>query len=152
MNTQLTTRELTTIKSSQCDEITGYHIYRNIAKQQKRYPENQAILNRIADDEMKHYNWLKRISDCDVAPSRLKIVGYSITSRILGPTFAIKLLEKNEELAQAKYGQLEHLPQIKNIMADEETHERELIEMVSEERLNYVCFDSMVNTMYFICL
>lgn len=138
MNTNLSPKERAMIRQSQKQEITGHHIYRIIAAQQKRNPENQAVLNRIADDEMKHYNWLKKLSGGDVSPSRCQIFMYSLTSKILGPTFAIKLLEKNEERAQKNYGHFENLPQIKDIMADEERHERELIDMVSEERLNYM--------------
>jgi VIT1/CCC1 family predicted Fe2+/Mn2+ transporter len=138
MNTNLSTKELAMIRHSQKQEITGHYIYKKIAEQQKRNPENQAVLYRIAEDEIKHYNWLKRLSGVEVNPSKGQIFIYSLTSKILGPTFAIKLLEKNEERAQMNYGQFENLPQIKDIMADEERHEKELIEMVSEERLNYM--------------
>ena len=60
-------------------------------------------------------------------------------ARVLGLTFAIKLMEKQEVNAQSIYEQLiPHLPQIKDIMESEEAHEKELIDMIKEERLDYI--------------
>ena len=138
MDKSLTAQQLRLIKLFQQQEITGHHIYKRVANQQKRNADNQEVLNRIAVDEIKHYNWLKKLSGCDVKPSYLQIAGYTLVAKILGPTFAIKLLEKNEEKAQAGYQLINELPQIKEIMAEEEAHERELIDLVSEEKLNYM--------------
>ncbi|MBN2742557.1 MAG: VIT1/CCC1 transporter family protein [Marinilabiliaceae bacterium] len=135
---ELTPSQRTLIVAAQRQEITSHHIYRKIAEQQKKHPENREVLYRIAEDEIKHYNWLKRLTQTDVSPIRSQIVLFSLISKTLGPTFAIKLLEKNEERAQVEYGEFAALPQITDIMADEERHEQELIAMISEERLNYM--------------
>ena len=39
-------------------EITEYHIYKNIAKMVKN-KEDKKILQKIADEELKHYNLWK---------------------------------------------------------------------------------------------
>ena len=138
MYTSLTAEQLGLIKMFQKQEITGHFIYKKIASQQKRNPDNQEVLNRIAIDEIKHYNWLKRLSGVEVKPSRLQVWVYSVVGRLFGPTFAIKLLEKNEERAQAGYAKIIELPQIAEIMGEEESHENQLIDLVSEEKLNYM--------------
>ncbi|MFT3740436.1 MAG: VIT1/CCC1 transporter family protein [Breznakibacter sp.] len=138
MDTPLSSVQLRMIKLFQKQEITGHYVYKQVASQQKWDSDNREVLNRIAIDEIKHYNWLKRLSGTDVKPSYTQIVSYSMAAKIFGPTFAIKLLEKNEEKAQAGYELVHELPQIKEIMAEEQAHERELIDMVSEQKLNYM--------------
>lgn len=133
---ELTQAQKKLIRIFQEQEITGHYIYRAIANQQKG--ENRDLLNKIAEDEIKHYNWLKKLSGNDIKPNQFRIFRFRMIAAILGPTFAIKLLEKDEEKAQAGYAQLDELPQIKQIMADEEVHEHELIDMISEEKLNYM--------------
>ena len=44
----------------QCNEITEHPIYRRPARIQK-FHENRRILERIAEDEEKHYNHWKRV-------------------------------------------------------------------------------------------
>lgn len=135
---QLTSLQISIIKKFQKLEITGYHVYRIVARHQKKNKENFEILNRIADEEQKHYNWLKKLSGEDVTPSQCTIFWFRMVSKILGPTFAIKLLEKAEEADQKAYQEIISLPQVMQIIEDEEEHERELIELVSEEKLNYM--------------
>lgn len=55
-----------------------------------------------------------------------------------GFTFAAKLLEKGEAEAPALYGEAaRRLPEAASILADEDLHEEELLEMLDEERLRY---------------
>ena len=51
----------------------------------------------------------------------------------------MKLLEGNEEKAQANYAQITaELPNAKQILADESKHEKLLIWMIDEKRLKYL--------------
>ncbi|MBQ1252422.1 MAG: VIT1/CCC1 transporter family protein, partial [Firmicutes bacterium] len=60
-------------------------------------------------------------------------------ARIFGFTFAVKLMEKGEENAQVKYDLLaEEAPESVQIKNDEEHHEKALLEILDEERLQYV--------------
>jgi VIT1/CCC1 family predicted Fe2+/Mn2+ transporter len=69
----------------------------------------------------------------------MKVFFYYGLARILGITFAIKLMEKGEVHAQNTYEQyLSYVPGLKNIISDEDKHEQELIGLIEEERLNYV--------------
>ena len=58
---------------------------------------------------------------------------------LMGYTFAIKLMESGEELAAGEYEKLiQEVPEAEKIMADEQRHEQELVELLDEERLEYV--------------
>ena len=46
------------IEEIQLNEITQYHIYKYIAKMVKN-KEDKKILQKIADEELKHYNLWK---------------------------------------------------------------------------------------------
>ena len=126
------------LKQAQKNEITEYFIYKKIAKKVK--PEsNQVILNRIADNEKEHFDFWKQYTNSEVKPNKAKIFYYYWIARILGFTFAIKLMEKGEEGAQKAYAEVaKEIPGAKNIIEDEERHENELVEMLDEKRLNYV--------------
>lgn len=57
----------------------------------------------------------------------------------LGLTFSLKLLEKGEEKATSAYQAIiANFPELKQVLEDEEEHERELIGLINEERLNYM--------------
>lgn len=121
----------------QRNEITEHHIYKRLAKAVKA-PENSRILNRIADDELKHYQLWKEYTHQDVEPDRFKMWFFYLISRVLGFTFGIKLMERGEEGAQSNYKQLEgQIKEINTFLHDENSHEQALIGMLDEESLRY---------------
>jgi VIT1/CCC1 family predicted Fe2+/Mn2+ transporter len=121
----------------QRNEITEYHIYSRLAKAVKS-PENQGVLQRIADDERRHYEQWKQHTGQEVAPDRLKVWWYTSVSRVLGFTFGVKLMERGEESAQESYGQLvAEVPEAESIAEEEHDHECALIELLDEEMLRY---------------
>ena len=70
---------------------------------------------------------------------KLKVFKYKLLARILGFTFAVKLMENGEENAQEEYEQLAtDVPESIAIRKQEEEHEDALLEMLDEERLQYV--------------
>ncbi len=124
--------------TAQYNEITEYHIYNNLARRLKN-KQNADILQRIADDEKRHYDFWKTYTKQDVKPSKFKVFYFSFLSRVFGLTFAIKLMEKGEEAAQVDYNELsKEISGAKQIANDEEQHEEELIELIEEEKLNYI--------------
>lgn len=121
----------------QRDEITEYHIYSRLAKKINS-PENAKILDQIAQDELRHYNEWMQYSGQKVAPNWLKVWWYYLISRIFGYTFGIKLMERGEEQAQKNYADITPvIPDAGRIQHEEDVHEERLIEMLSEERLEY---------------
>lgn len=119
-------------------EITEYRIYERLSKSVKD-PNNKKVLQSIADEELKHYNFWKSYTKKELKPNLWRVLFYFIISKILGLTFGLKLLENGEEQAQDAYEDISKIiPEVKKIEKEEGKHEKELLEMIEEERLNYV--------------
>jgi vacuolar iron transporter family protein len=124
--------------SFQDNEITEHHIYLRLSAIEK-VPENKEILQQLAAEEKSHYEVFKSFTPEDRKCKWLKVTWYIWIARILGLTFALKLMERGEGDAQKNYSVLAAtIPEIKKIMDDEDTHEQKLISMINEERLNYI--------------
>ena len=122
----------------QKNEITEHYIYRRLA-QCIKHPENSKVLDKIAEDEYRHYEFWKKYTHSEVKPGWWQVFKYYWISRLFGITFGIKLMERGEQSAQEIYRQIgEHLPGVTEILHDEDRHEHELINMIDEERLKYV--------------
>ncbi|MBN1775167.1 MAG: VIT1/CCC1 transporter family protein [Clostridiales bacterium] len=122
----------------QKNEITSHLIYAKLAAK-THAGKNADILERMSGDELRHYNELKEITGRDVAPSKGKIVFFYLISRLFGLTFGLKLLEKAEDDAVDVYGAMVgKYPRLKAFVEDEQTHELLLIDMIDEEKLNYM--------------
>lgn len=122
---------------AQSAEITEYHVYKRIAA---RLPEeeNRRIVEEIAEDEKRHYHIWQGYTGEAVPPNRLQIWFYSTVSRLLGFTFAVKLMELGEEKAQVNYEQIaEAIPEAREVIRDENDHEEKLLTMLDEESLRY---------------
>ncbi|MEO0275486.1 MAG: VIT1/CCC1 transporter family protein [candidate division WOR-3 bacterium] len=125
------------ILSFQKNEITEYFIYKKFSKKEKG--ENAKILNKIANEELAHYEILEKLTGKKVLPSRFKIFLYSFIEKIFGLTFALKFMERGEEKAQRNYENYSNLVQDgERILNEEKGHEKELINMIDEERINYI--------------
>jgi VIT1/CCC1 family predicted Fe2+/Mn2+ transporter len=123
---------------AQKNEITEHHIYKKLSRSVKD-PHNQEILNQIAEDELKHYNFWKQYTQREVKPSNLKKWFYYIISRILGITFGIRLMELGEGQAQIFYSTItKAIPEAQSVIHDEEDHEKQLIGLIDEELLDYI--------------
>ena len=121
----------------QRNEITEYHIYRELAKVTKD-AANCGVLSRIAADELRHYEQLKVETGRDVTQNRFKVWKYVLIARIFGLTFGIKLMEAGEVGAQESYDKYKaEFEPAGLIAADENAHEQELIGLIDEERLRY---------------
>jgi VIT1/CCC1 family predicted Fe2+/Mn2+ transporter len=119
-------------------EVTEMIIYRRLAGVVAD-SHNRELLEHIADDEQRHYEFWRKVIGADAKPNRLRALVYHVMARVLGITFTLKLLERGEENAQAVYGSLsDAVPDVIMIIADENEHEKELIKLIDEERLRYV--------------
>lgn len=126
------------VRSMQKNEITGYHAYQMIAKKVKD-SHNKALILKMSGEEMKHYHIWKSYTKTDVGPNRVQLFLYTISNLVFGFTFTLKIMEKLEDKANQLYKDYSvDLPEAKNISAEEEAHENELIGMLDEERLQYV--------------
>ena len=126
------------IKKMQQNELTESVIYEEIAKFAKG-EENKKTLLRLAAEEKAHYEIWKSYTGIEMKPQMGKILKYKFLARVFGFTFAVKLMENGEEHAQDEYSLLfEEVEESKHIMEQEKEHEEALLEMLDEERLQYV--------------
>lgn len=122
----------------QKSELTEYYIYSKLAKTIKN-KQNSSVLQNIANDELKHNKILAKITETELKPDKWKIFKFYWISKVLGLTFGIKVMERGENQAQINYKVLiKTVPQIKKIINDENIHEKKLINMIEEEKLNYI--------------
>ncbi|MBN1699462.1 MAG: VIT1/CCC1 transporter family protein [Spirochaetales bacterium] len=125
------------IRKMQKNEITEYHIYSRIASSVK-HEANKKILLSIAEDERRHYNRLKELTGTEIRPNRIKVWFYYIISLVLGISFGLKLMENGESIATRIYADLSEKNEfLRALSMDEQKHEKELLGVLSEERLEY---------------
>ena len=135
---QLSAAALAVIRRMQKNELTESIIYEKIARFAKG-DDNKATLRRLAKEEKAHYEIWKSYTGTEMKPCRRKIMKYTFLARLLGFTFAVKLMERGEGNAQDVYETLaEEVPESVAIRAQEEEHEAALLGMLNEERLKYV--------------
>jgi VIT1/CCC1 family predicted Fe2+/Mn2+ transporter len=122
----------------QLGEITESEIYARLAKRIKEV-ENKKIISKIAADEHRHSTILELYTGIKMKPNMNKVRWYLLLDRLFGFTFAIRLMENGEGLAQKSYEiLLKEVPEALQIQKDEEIHEGELVDMLDEDRLKFV--------------
>lgn len=138
MSTHVCSKEhLELLKSFQKDEITASKLYYVLADKIKD-EKNKEIMLKMAQEENAHSLIWKQYTKQDIKPNLFKVFFYSVVNYLLGYTFVIKLLEANEyDGISSMEGVKEHFPEIEHIVAQEKAHEKYLIDMLDEERLNY---------------
>lgn len=129
---------LAIIRTMQQNELDESVIYKNIASFAKG-KENRRTLLRLAKEELAHCRIWQKYTGEEPKPNRGKILFYTLIARILGFTFAVKLMERGEGSAQDEYARLaDEVPESAEIRHQEEEHEQALLAMLDEERLQYV--------------
>ncbi|HOP30072.1 MAG TPA: VIT1/CCC1 family protein [Spirochaetota bacterium] len=125
------------ILTYQKNEITEHILYGALAKRAKG--KNAAILQKISEDELKHYKFFKKITGKDTRPDWIKIYFYRFVSRIFGFTFTIKMMSNGEEQAEHNYEEVEDkVPGIQKIIREEVKHEESLMGQLEEGVLNHM--------------
>ena len=138
MKTSISAAALAIVKKMQRSELTESIIYEKIARFAKG-EENKQTLRRLAAEERAHCEIWKKYTGEDMKPQRGKILWYTLLARVLGFTFAVKLMEKGEEGAQDEYALLaEEVEESVRIREQEEEHEKALLSILDEESLQYV--------------
>ena len=138
MDKSISPAALAIIRQMQQNELTESVIYEKIAAFAKG-DENKATLMRLAKEEKAHYEIWKKYTGTEMKPEKGKILKYTLIARILGFTFAVKLMERGEEHAQEEYELLvNEVAESASIRQQEEEHENALLSMLDEERLQYV--------------
>ncbi|MBE6933330.1 MAG: rubrerythrin family protein [Ruminococcaceae bacterium] len=138
MTSKVSAKALAAIRKMQQNELTESVIYEKIARFAKG-EENKKTLQRLSQEEKSHYEIWKRYSGVEMKPQKGKVFWYTLMARLLGFTFAVKLMERGEENAQEEYELLaQEVAESAAIREQEEEHEQALLGMLDEERLQYV--------------
>lgn len=119
-------------------EETEHLVYMRLAELTK--DENNAeILRKIGIQEKGHARFWEKISGVEVKPDMWRVFRVVWLARILGLTFVLKLMEKREGTGSAVYTKLaEYFPESKKFAEEELVHEKQLLNMLDEESLQYV--------------
>ncbi len=118
-------------------EITEHHVYKLLAK--KAAGKNKEVLTKIANDELRHFEFWSKYSGKTIKPNRLTILKFLIIAKIFGLTFTIKMMEKGEEEAEKNYASvLNEIPEAEQIMNEEYEHEKMLVDMIDERKIDYI--------------
>jgi vacuolar iron transporter family protein len=125
------------ILTQQRNELTEYFIYEKLAKLSTNL-ENKKILEKIADDEKKHFEIWRKITGEEVRRNIFKIYFYIFLAKVLGLSFSLKLMESWESTAQKFYQKVSNTyPIAKEIWEDEKEHELKLIRILKDKRVTY---------------
>lgn len=122
----------------QQDELNSAVLYKQIAQSTKSDKERETLLS-IAEDEQKHADTFEKYSHRSLKPNSFRIRLYLFFRYLLGYTFIIKLLEYGESRGINSYrSEIHQIPEVRQILADEEKHEKILMNLLDEERLHYI--------------
>ena len=121
----------------QQNEINDYALYAALAKVEKE-PHNKELFEKIAQEELSHYRFWQEITSQELKPQRWLITFYIFLARLFGISFTLKLVERRERWAEDFYKSLfDTYPKAREIYAQENAHEHELINMLKDKKLLY---------------
>ena len=130
------------------DEYDEYAVYKKLSRLKfERNQEFGKMLSRFADMEYRHYEfWRKFCPDRKITISNLKVKLMVLLRLILGVTFVVRYLERNETEVIRKYKESAHLiprrdkRRFQSIIRDEQEHERDFSEQFEEPHIKYLSF------------
>lgn len=125
------------IAKMQANEVAEHVVYSDLAERVKG--PNSPILKKISEQELRHAEiWSKYTGFMPVCPLYKKLF-YRFLAMTFGIIFVINLMETGEAKAQVNYRELaDEVSESLAIYAEEQEHEKALIEMIDEERLRYI--------------
>jgi VIT1/CCC1 family predicted Fe2+/Mn2+ transporter len=133
---------------SAVDEYTDYVVYKKLSGLgfEKRH-RFSGTLKRLAGMEYGHYRfWSRYCPERRIEVSNLKVYFIIFIRLILGVTFAVKFLERNEMNTIKKYKEVTHLipqkdrAQFRKMVADEVQHENIFAGQFDEPQIKYISF------------
>lgn len=130
------------------EELFAFRLYEALAERLPD-PRSKRMLTELAAQERRHADfWLDvgDVSEARLRPSRLKHWLLVAASRVLGPAFTIRWLERGEDRAIGEYrailddGSLDPSlrERIERMLHEEEEHEQFLQQGVADERRLYL--------------
>lgn len=124
----------------QRDELTGAAVYGFMARRERSNEENRRILESMAAQEIEHAAVWQGYTGKKARAHKGRVLWLKLMTVLLGYTFVLRLLQKDESLAQEEYDALkaECGEDAVRIFDEEHEHEQMLISLLDEERLQYI--------------
>jgi vacuolar iron transporter family protein len=129
------------------DEFADYTLYDRLAKRVENNSSFAEALRELSLTEKKHYDfWKKYIPDEEPKFSKAKLYLILLLHTLFGVTFAVRYLERHESVVIKQYKSVSDvIPQedresFKEIISDEEKHEKEFRDRVQSSAVNYISF------------
>ena len=126
------------------DEFEAYVIYSTLSRVPFIGSYYGEVLRRFAEEEYGHYKFFEGFGGCGgLRFVRVKAFLYVLLLTLFGVTFVVKLLERGESKAVAKYKLVsvndpEIIKRLEGFIKEEEVHERLLIEGIDEKKVRYL--------------
>jgi VIT1/CCC1 family predicted Fe2+/Mn2+ transporter len=130
------------------DELTDALVYEKLSqKYGLKKPEFSKTLHHLAETEKGHYRFWKRYTeDTEIRASSMRVRLIMFLRVLLGTTFAIKYLEKNEKEVIKTYRSVASLipdddkANFERMVKDEEEHEGAFAEQLQGPAIKYISF------------
>lgn len=129
------------------DEYTEYVIYNRLSESGFENPQFRKTLTRLAEMEHRHYEfWSKYVPEKKVGVSKFKVYLIILVRFLLGVTFAVKFLERNESMVVKEYQAMasriptEDKKTFEQMVGDEREHEQEFANQFTEPHIKYISF------------
>lgn len=130
------------------DEYTDHLVYKRLAASGRtKDPKLKDILTKLSNAEYKHYQyWKKYTEDSKIHPSMFTVYLTLFLRYLLGVTFAVKYLERHEDVVVKQYKSVSHLiPEsdktgFDEMVADEIEHEETFLNQTEGKYLKYISF------------
>ncbi len=139
----LTPEELKAVAREMCkEEYESYLIYSYLASIEKD-EENACKLREMAAQERRHYEFWKRLGECETP--RISLTKAKLLAKVFGIQFLLKKMELSEKRAIECYKKLKEMikdeglrKELERILRDELEHEEELLREVEDPRVKYL--------------
>lgn len=130
------------------DEYTDHLVYKRLSESGRtKDPKLRGILTKLSNAEYKHYEfWKKYTPDSKIKPSMPTVYLTLFLRYLLGITFAVKYLERHEDVVVKKYKSVSHLiPEsdksgFEEMVSDEVEHEETFLNQTEGKYLKYISF------------
>lgn len=112
-------------------------IYLELAERTNNH-DNAPTLEEIAESQQARERMWQQYTGQEVRPDRFRMRRYLILARLLGLTFAVRLLERREAQNQDLYARVANeIPEAQRMVESKSDQKHRLIDQVDEERLAY---------------
>ncbi len=140
MNNNIPKEIYSDLKKSCINELTESKIYDKISQLSKD-ETNKELFKKLSLSELAHHNVWKRYLKTDekIQINKIKYYYYLTLIRVFGLSFWIKKMEYWEWTSVINYKHfIKYFPEAEKIIKDEEEHEKQIIEVINDNKLKYM--------------